>query len=90
MQAVKDVAHISSVIVHCLPQRFDQLLQRISMLDCCEIGAHNGSDKLIPILEMATESGILDTLREIEAMEGVISATMVYHQIDEEDEEVLP
>lgn len=87
MQQAKDTVHISSIVVHCVPQQFNKVLEKVSTLESCEIGAHNGRDKLIPIFETETEHRILDAITEIQLMEGVISATMVYHEIDDEIEE---
>ena len=48
-----------------------------------EIPRQEDNGKCVALIEAESESAILSRISEIEAMPGVISATLVYHQIDE-------
>ena len=78
-------AHIASLLVQCLPENLDATASALEKLGGTEVPARDEQGKLIVLLELATEFELLERTREIETMPGVISATMVYHQLDEAD-----
>ena len=77
--------HIASLLVQCLPEKLDATASALEKLAGVEVPARDAQGKLIILLELATEYELLERTREIETMQGVISATMVYHQLDEAD-----
>jgi len=76
-----DVAHISSAVVRSRPADMMRLAAEIDAMGGAET-VHGEQGKLIVILEGPTSGAIGDLLTRISLMEGVISAAMVYEQIE--------
>lgn len=74
--------HISSAVVSALPAHVDAVLARISELPETEIHrVENG--KIVIVLEGASTGVIGDRLAAISLMDGVLSANMVFEQIED-------
>ena len=73
--------HISSAVVSVLPQHRDEVLRMLAALPDIETHQSNAS-KIVIVME-AAESGILGgRLAEIASWQGVLSANMVFEQVD--------
>jgi nitrate reductase NapD len=73
--------HISSAVVSVLPDWRDQVLGMLAAMPGVETHQRNAS-KIVIVME-ATESGILGgRLAEISSWQGVLSANMVFEQVD--------
>src|SRR5262245_10246838 len=73
--------HISSAVVSVLPKHRDEVLQALAALP--EVEIHQRDDRKIVIVMEATESGILGgRLAEIACWQGVLSANMVFEQVE--------
>ena len=73
--------HISSAVVSVLPDRRDEVLRALAALPDVEIHQRDAS-KIVIVME-ATGSGILGSrLAEIATWQGVLSANMVFEQVD--------
>ena len=75
-------AHISRLVVHCRPEKQDAISQAINKLQDTEVSLSDPSGKLVVLLEGEHEKDILNTIKQIEIMDGILSASMVFHQID--------
>lgn len=73
--------HISSALVRTLPERQGEVEQAIAALPCSEI-FHAEKGRIIVILEGSSSGAIGSRLAEISLLDGVISANMVYEQIE--------
>jgi len=82
MSLDSDQIHISSLIIHCMPDLFDQALTQVKNMPNVEIYAPDPIGKFVALLETEHESDILSTISRIQEIEGVLNATMVYHEID--------
>jgi nitrate reductase NapD len=73
--------HISSAVVSVLPERRDEVLRALAALSGVEIHQRDAS-KIVIVME-AAESGILGgRLAEIASWQGVLSANMVFEQVE--------
>ena len=73
--------HISSAVVSVLPARRDQVLRMLAALPGVETH-HSDASKIVIVME-AAESGILGgRLAEIASWQGVLSANMVFEQVE--------
>lgn len=73
--------HISSAVVSVLPHRRDEVLAMLAAMAGVETHQRDAS-KIVIVME-ATESGILGgRLAEIAGWEGVLSANMVFEQVE--------
>ena len=81
--ATSESCHIVSLVVQCLPNRMPAVAAEISNIPDAEIPARDERGKLVVLIETDGESRLMERISAIEAVPGVISATMVYHQVDE-------
>lgn len=73
--------HISSAVVSVLPQWRDEVLNALAALPDIEIHQHDAR-KIVIVME-AAESGIIGgRLAEIACWQGVLSANMVFEQVE--------
>jgi nitrate reductase NapD len=73
--------HISSAVVSVLPRHRDSVARKLSELPGVE-GHHTSSSKIVIVLE-GPDSGVIGGwLADIASMEGVLSANMVFEQIE--------
>lgn len=81
MTAQTSTIHISSAVVSVLPQWREDVLRMLSTLPEVEVH-HRDASKIVIVLE-ATESGLLGSrLAEIASWDGVLSANMVFEQVE--------
>ena len=73
--------HISSAVVSVLPEHRGEVLRRLAAQPDIETHQSNAS-KIVIVME-AAESGILGSrLAKIACWEGVLSANMVFEQVE--------
>ncbi|PTT48169.1 chaperone NapD [Aeromonas sp. HMWF016] len=77
--------HVSSLVVLTQPTLRHQLAEEIAALDGAEIHAVTEEGKLVVTLEGASQRPIMAAIDAIQAMPGVLSAALIYHQFDELD-----
>jgi nitrate reductase NapD len=77
--------HISSAVVSVLPAHRDEVLRMLAALPGVE--THQSDASKIVIVMEAAESGILGgRLAEIACWQGVLSANMVFEQVESPDD----
>ena len=80
-----DELHILSLVVHCRPGHAADLAARIGALSGVEIRGGTAEGKLVVLLETSSEAEIVDRLNEIQLIEGVLAATLVFHRCEPTD-----
>jgi nitrate reductase NapD len=77
----EDTIHISSAVVSVLPKHRDEVLRMLAALP--EVETHqNNASKIVIVME-AADSGIMGgRLAEIASWQGVLSANMVFEQVE--------
>ncbi|MCL2919728.1 chaperone NapD [Shewanella litorisediminis] len=80
--------HVSSLIVQVLPEKMAEVRGQILKMPGAELSVNN-EVKLVVVLEGNCQKELLAGIEAINALPGVMSATMVYHQSEvlEEDEQ---
>ncbi|TDG12626.1 hypothetical protein E2F43_13630 [Seongchinamella unica] len=78
--------HISSLVVHCRPDAIESVIPAIEGLPDASVPEHSKEGKLVVLLETTSESAVMQRISAVEALTGVISVALVYHQIDDEQE----
>jgi len=77
----EDTVHISSAVVSVLPDHRDNVLHMLDAMPGVETHQRDAS-KIVIVME-AAESGTLGVrLAEIAAWQGVLSANMVFEQVE--------
>ncbi|MCG9695627.1 chaperone NapD [Shewanella sp. Isolate11] len=74
--------HVTSLVVHASPNLVLQVKSDISALVGADIHAITDEGKFIITLEGATQASILDNVETINALNGVLSSSLVYHQVE--------
>ncbi len=85
--------HIASMIVHVLPEHLQALQRWIESQPDVEIRADSPQGKLVLVVERAHQREILGVIDDVEQQTGVLSCTMVYHEVmkqSEGDQELVP
>lgn len=75
------VCHISSAVVTAFPHRADEVVARIEALPDTEVRFVEGG-KIVVVMEGASTGEVGSRLASIALMEGVLSANLVFEQID--------
>ncbi len=78
--------HVSSLVVHAAADQLRVVEQAISAMDGAEVPASSEAGKLVVVVEGDTRNTLLDKFEAIRALPGVLAATLVYHQTDDEEE----
>jgi len=77
--------HVTSLVVHAIPAQLCDVRAAIEQLPDTEIHADNDQGKLVVVLETDNEYLILERIDQINAVRGVITTSMVYHQVEESE-----
>ena len=79
-----DEIHISSLVVHSRPGRARAVADRLGRM--AGVGVHGGVEagKLVVTLETASEGETVERLADIQALEGVLAAALVFHHSEPE------
>ncbi|MGL5046994.1 MAG: chaperone NapD [Shewanella sp.] len=74
--------HVTSLVVHAAPTALLEVEANISSLMGADIHAITPEGKLVVTLEGYSQKSILDNIEAINALSGVLSASLIYHQIE--------
>ena len=74
--------HISSLVVHVVPQYLSVIKQQIESFDGAEIYGESAAGKLVVVIETKNQGYITDTIDAINQLEHVLSTALVFHQIE--------
>ena len=73
--------HISSLVVVAMPDRQQEVCDSVESIPIAEVSRSEANGRIVVLLESAAESEIVDALTQIQLFEGVLSASLVYHQV---------
>ncbi|RZJ09657.1 MAG: glutamate synthase [Rubrivivax sp.] len=77
-----DELHITSLIVHALPDRCPDFDQVIKQLPGAQIHGTDANGKFVITLEASTAGAILDGVSQLQQTPGVIGVAMVYQHVE--------
>ncbi|MEP5764203.1 MAG: chaperone NapD [Halieaceae bacterium] len=78
----EETCHIASMVVQCLPQKLAATAAALEAIDDLEVPERDERGKLVVLIEAVSEATLMQRITQIENTAGVISANMVYHQLD--------
>lgn len=78
--------NISSVIVIPGPERVESVVEGLRAMDGVEVAAVSPEGKIIVTIESDGDRETIQTYEVISLMDGVMSASMVFHQKEDEPE----
>lgn len=74
--------NISSIIVHAQPTELASVRGSLEQIPGVEVHAATDDGKLVVTIETDTDGETARTFDRINAMDGVMSAAMVFHQFE--------
>ena len=74
--------HISSLVVHARPAAVATAQAAIAALEGVEVHGQSGQGKIVVTLETTSEGAIVERLAAIRDVAGVLSAVLVFHQVE--------
>ncbi len=80
------VVHISSLVLRADPSKLADVIAAVEAVDAAEVPMSDPSGKIVVTLETASEAEIVDHLNKLSLVDGVASASLVYHQTEVETE----
>ena len=80
-------AHIASLLVQARPDELAAVIEKIGRLPGAEVHDSTRRGKVLVTLESDSQGQIADGLNRIQNIRGVISAALVYHQVDALDDQ---
>ena len=85
-QLGRRIVHISSAVVTAFPERCSEVADRLATLPGTEVDrVENG--KIVIVMEAESSGEIGSQLADIALMDGVLTANMVFEQVDSLDDE---
>ncbi|OUS35526.1 hypothetical protein A9Q94_12425 [Rhodobacterales bacterium 56_14_T64] len=79
---MSEIVHISSLLLRADPKKMEQVLTGIAAVDLAEVPVSDPNGKIIVIIETTNQGAIVDALTQLQLIDGVVSASLVYHQTD--------
>jgi nitrate reductase NapD len=76
--------HIASMVVQCLPEKLAATAAMLEAIANIEVPERDERGKLVVLIEAEGEARLMECVSKIESTPGVISANLVYHEIDDE------
>lgn len=77
--------HIASLVVHAAPRRLPVVAERIRALPGAFVHAVSANGKLVVTLEAASADAMTAQVADIQHIDGVLSAALVYQCADSLD-----
>ncbi len=82
--------NISSAIVHARPGTAAEVRERLTAVAGVEVHAVSDAGKMIVTLESEDDAGTVATFETISRVADVLSASMVFHQVESNPEVPIP
>ena len=74
--------HVASLVVHCRPENVTRIISNIAAEKGLSVPQHETDGRLIVLLESPDEKHLTEGISFIEHLPGVVSTSLVFHQID--------
>ena len=74
--------HVTSLLVHARPTAIDSVREAILRLPGAEVPLADPSGKMVVTMETHSQAEVAEGLTHISLLDGVLSATLVYHFVD--------
>lgn len=80
--ATNEVINICGVLVHAMPGHAAQVQQRLLQHEGVEVHEVTADGRLIVTIEHPDRNRMVDTINQLNGVEGVLSAAMVYQHCE--------
>ena len=75
--------HISSLVVRVLPERLAAVISGLADMPGAEVHQSDAIGKVVVVLETENQGEIVDRLRAMESLPGVLNVSLIYHHVDD-------
>ncbi len=75
--------NICGILVHAHPDGFDAVKERLLSVQGIEVHGMSEEGRVVVTLEEENEDTMAESLLTVQRLEGVISASMIYHHNEE-------
>ena len=79
--------HVSSLVVHAMADQVESVKASIEELKGTEVPATSETGKLVVVVEGENRKELTNVFEQIRALPSVMSATLIFHQIEDEEDE---
>jgi len=76
--------NISGILVHALPAKFHTVREALLAFPDIEIPVENEDGRMVVIIDEAGDQPSGESLMKIQAIDGVLTANLVYQHIEED------
>lgn len=76
--------NISGVVVRVYPDRLAAVHMQLETLPGVEVHGANPDGRLVVTVEQSGDRAMADTVVRMQELPGVLSASMIYHQFEED------
>ncbi len=77
--------NICGILVHARPEGFDAVRERLLSVPGVEVHGVSDEGRAVITLEEADEDRTAESLLAIQKLEGVLSASMIYHHREDDN-----
>lgn len=74
--------HLASLVLHVVPRRLDACLAAATLVAGAEVHARSPAGKIVVTLEASSDSDLQAGIAALQAIAGVIAATLVYQHAE--------
>lgn len=78
--------HVSSLAVHAAADQLAAVKAEIEAMPGCEVPGSSETGKLVVVIEGNDRDSLASRFEQIKQLPGVLAATLVFHQMDEQVE----
>ncbi len=82
-RVVRPAPQIASLMVQVRPEHIPALTPELNAIDGIEVHGSSGNGRMIVTIEAENDQQLLDLISTIEQWDHVITASLVYHQIED-------
>jgi len=80
--------NICGILVHTQPKNFDAVRERLLSVQGVEVHGMSEEGRVVVTLEEDNEDRMAQSLHEVQRLEGVIAASMIYHHKEDENQAI--
>lgn len=78
--------HVASLMVQAWPDRMADIQPALNRIPGVEVHQSTPEGRLVITVETENDDGLMDIIRQVERTDGVVTASLVYHQFEDEDD----
>lgn len=78
--------NISGVVVRAKPENIESVSEQLTRMQGVEVHGFNADGRMVVTVESDSDRDLADTVFKLNEVPGVISASMIYHQYEQDSQ----